>query len=112
MSFDDIKDIETRADFNALDGVNQTKYDEIKALVIDKTRMYTVHQSRSYCKTILDAGFTFGTDFVLMQDDGCTRILIDSSKHAGMKQAFDSNMDVFYSDHGDYPRIRTELGII
>lgn len=109
MSFDDVKDIETRTEFNALNGVDQDKYDEIRGYMSDKTCMYTVHKTRSYCKTLLDVNFTFGTDFVLLQDDGCTRILIDSAKQSDIYQEFYDNMDVFYSNHGDYHRIKAKL---
>ena len=72
--------------------------------------MYTVNESRSYCKTLLDVNFTFGTDFVLMQDDGCTRILIDITKQAGIYQEFFDNGDIFYAEHGDYHIIKALLG--
>jgi len=109
MSLDDLKDVETRADFNALDGVDQTKYDELKSYVVDKTKMYCVHESRAYCKTLLDTNFTFGTDFILLEDGPCTRIIIDSTKHSSIYQEFFDNGDIFYADHSDYYVIKALL---
>lgn len=109
MALDDLKDIETRAAFNALDGVDQDKYDEIKSCMEDKACMYTVHQSRGYCKTLLDVNFDFGPDFILIEDDAVTRIIINPAKHGDIEQEFFDNGDIFYGDWSEYYEIKARL---
>lgn len=102
MDFENVKDLTTMQQVRDLNGVDQDKYSEIKAILSNLQCSYVVQKSRSATKALLDTSFTFGTDFILIEQNTLTRVIIDPIKYTVIEGVLFDNGDIMYGDWEEY----------
>lgn len=109
MDFENVKDLTTVQQVRDLNGVDQDKYTEIKTILANLQCSYIVQKSRSDTKTLLDISFTFGTDFILIEQNALTRVIIDPIKYVAIEGALFDNGDIMYGDWAEYHATKARL---